>query len=242
MKALLLAAGDGDRMHAVTGGGPKLLLPLAGRPIIHHSLESLSAAGVTDVTIVLGYRGESVRRAVEALRLPNMTVRFAENDAYMLGNAYSIWSARDEMADAPFVLAMADHLVEPAITRALLQGGGDRCRLAVERAGLEDPRADEATRARVRRGKVIDLGKSIEQWNALDTGVFWCSPRIFEVLTEQMRDGEAGAVFATLARAGELDAVDVTGRRWIDIDTPLDLREAEALLPEIMTWRDGRVA
>jgi NDP-sugar pyrophosphorylase family protein len=53
----------------------------------------------------------------------------------------------------------------------------------------------------------------------------------------QLRDGEAGAVFAALARAGQLDAVDVTGSRWIDVDTEDDLRAAEAMM-----GAHGRVA
>ena len=49
-------------------------------------------------------------------------------------------------------------------------------------------------------------------------------------MTPEMRDGECGAVFATLARQGELAAIDVTGRRWIDVDTDVDLSAAEVML------------
>jgi choline kinase len=88
-------------------------------------------------------------------------------------------------------------------------------------------------------GRVVDLGKGLADWNAIDTGAFWCTPRVFDVMTPKARDGEVGDVFAALARAGELEAVDVTGARWIDIDTAADLRRAEALLAR---EADGRVA
>jgi len=120
---------------------------------------------------------------------------------------------------------------------ALADGADGRCRVAVERAVPGDPRVEEATLAHVRGGRVVDLGKGLRDWNALDTGLFWCTSRLFEVMTPDLRDGEAGAVFAALARAGQLDAVDVTGGRWIDIDTEDDLRAAEA-----MTGAHGRVA
>ena len=77
---------------------------------------------------------------------------------------------------------------------------------------------------------MTDLGKGLREWNALDTGVFWCTGRIFEVLAGGLRDGELGAAFAALARSGELDAVDVTGCAWVDVDTPDDVRLAEAML------------
>jgi choline kinase len=236
MQAIVLAAGDGDRLHPRTADRPKSLIALRGRPIIAHVLDALHAGGIDDVTIVLGYEGAQLERAVAEHAPAGMRVRCVHNDAWAAGNARSLWAARDAVA-GPFVLTMADHLIEPDIVRALARDGDGRCRLAVEHAAADDPRGEEATRAQVRDGRVLDLGKAIEPWNALDTGAFWCTPRIFESLTPATRDGEVGALFATLARAGELDAVDVTGRRWIDIDTEEDLRRAELLLGD-----DGRFA
>jgi NDP-sugar pyrophosphorylase family protein len=238
MQAVIIAAGDGGRLYPLTSATPKPLLMLGGRPIIDHVLDALHQAGVYDVVVVLGYRGEQIRQAL-ADRVPSgMRMRFVENEAYMLGNARSIWAARGAV-DGPFVLAMADHLIEPDLAAALIDDADGRCRLAVEHTHRADARADEATRARVREGRVVDLGKDILDWNALDTGVFWCTPRVFDAMTPRMRDGEAGAVFAKLARSGELDAVDVSGSRWMDIDTPEDLRRAEASLASGALWHNG---
>jgi len=236
MQAVILAAGDGGRLYPLTCATPKPVLKLHGRPIINHVLDALCAAGVDDAVIVLGYRGEQIRRALETFAPPAMRLRFVENDAYALGNARSIWAAR-EAVDGPFVLAMADHLVEPALVRALTEGVDGRFRLAVEPAHNDDARAGEATLAHVREGRIVDLGKGIAEWNALDTGSFWCTPQIFDVMSRRLRDGEASAVFALLARSGGLDAVDVGGYRWIDIDTVDDLRRAAAQLSTGALWR-----
>lgn len=231
MQAVVLAAGDGGRLYPLTATTPKPLLRLEGRPIINHVLDALSAAGINDVVVVVGHEGAQIRAALEQLHPCGMNVRFIENEDFLTGNARSLWAAREAIDErSPFVLAMADHLVEPAIVHALASDADGRCRLAVDRAHMDDARASEATRALVDGGLVVDLGKELEDWNALDTGVFWCTPRIFDAITHERRDGEAGAVFASLARAGELDAVDVTGLQWIDIDTPDDLRRAAALV------------
>jgi NDP-sugar pyrophosphorylase family protein len=240
MRALILAAGDGGRLYPLTSTTPKPLLQLGGRPIINHVLDALSAAGIDDATVVVGYRGGQIRTALADVHPAGMGLRFVENDAFLLGNARSIWAASAAM-DGPFVLAMADHVADPAIVRALLAGAGSRCRLAIERTTPGDRRADEATRAFVRDGRVMDLGKMIKTWNAIDTGLFWCTPRVFDAITPDLRDGEAGAVFASLARRGELDAVDVTGSAWIDIDTAADLREAETMIAATPVAR-GEVA
>jgi choline kinase len=238
MHAVILAAGDGGRLHPHTAGVPKPLLTLRGRPILNHVLDALDDGGVSDATVVVGYHGDQIRRALADLAPRGMRIGFAENPDYLLGNARSIWAARAAVAAAPgFLLAMGDHLVEPSMVAALAAGAAARCRLAIDRAAPADPRAAEATLARVRDGRVVDLGKGLRDWNALDTGLFWCAPRLFEAMTPQLRDGEAGALFAALAHAGQLDAVDVTGSRWIDVDTEHDLRAAETMM-----GAHGRVA
>jgi choline kinase len=177
-----------------------------------------------------------MRHALAVRPVRGMALRFAENAQFQLGNARSLWAAR-ETVQAPFVLAMADHIIDPAIVQALVRDAGQRSRLAVDRAAPGDLRADEATRAEVRDGRVLALGKSLLRWNALDTGTFWCTQAALDALTPQNRNGELADVFAALAGNGQLDAVDVTGRAWIDIDTAADLRRAEA-----MFGADGRVA
>ena len=231
MHAVILAAGDGGRLYPLTGDTPKPLLKVAGRPLINHVLDRLYAAGVRETTIVLGHHGDKVRAALNDLRPCGMTIRFVDNPRYDAENARSLWEARAHV-NGSFVLAMADHLVEPALVRSLIAGGNGRCALAVDRAAPGDPRADEATRADVRGSLVIDLGKGLDAWNALDTGVFWCTPAIFEAFTPESVNGEAGAIFASLARSGRLEAVDVTGMRWMDIDTVDDLQTAERWMRE----------
>ncbi len=65
MHALILAAGDGERLHPLTDSLPKPLLRLRGRPIINHVLDALFDAGVDDATIVVGYHGAQIRDALE---------------------------------------------------------------------------------------------------------------------------------------------------------------------------------
>lgn len=228
MRAVILAAGDGGRLQPLTNDTPKPLLKVRGRPLINHVLDALYAAGVRDTTVVIGYRGEQIRAALNNLRPCGMNISFIENPAWDEGNARSLWEVRGRAE--PFLLAMSDHLIEPALLSALLRQHNGRSALAVDYASSDDARADEATRAHVLNGAVRDLGKTIDVWNALDTGIFWCTPDVFDAITPNRRDGEAGAVFAALARAGKLDAVDVTGKRWIDIDTAADLRAADAWL------------
>ncbi|HZP56498.1 MAG TPA: NTP transferase domain-containing protein [Dehalococcoidia bacterium] len=228
MQAVILAAGDGGRLRPQTDGKPKALLPVAGRPMLAHVLDALRAAGVDVATVVGGYEATQIVYALPRITPQGMRATCIENADWRAGNARSLWAAREHVP-GDFVLVMGDHLVDPQIIRALVGAPDGRCRLAIDRAAAGDPRAGEATRARLREGRVVALGKALDPWDALDTGAFWCTLAIFEAITPDLRDGELSAVFAALAEAGELDAVDVTGRRWIDIDTQADLHAAEAM-------------
>jgi molybdenum cofactor cytidylyltransferase len=98
ISSVVLAAGASIRM-----GQPKLLLPLAGEPIIRRVVREVSAAGFDDVLVVLGHEHERLLAALEGLN-----VRHAVNDDYASGMGSSFRTAVEHLADheaAMFVLA-----------------------------------------------------------------------------------------------------------------------------------------
>jgi len=65
-KAVIPAAGLGRRMSSLTGGAPKEMLPLAGRPIIHHVVQEAIDAGIVEICIVIHKRKQEIRRYFES--------------------------------------------------------------------------------------------------------------------------------------------------------------------------------
>ena len=61
MKAIVLAAGRGERMRPLTDSVPKPLLPIAGKPLIAYHLQSLARAGIKDVVVNLSWLGDQIR-------------------------------------------------------------------------------------------------------------------------------------------------------------------------------------
>lgn len=225
-RVAILAAGDGGRLKPHTDGRPKALVPVAGRPLIDYVLRSVADAGVAEVLLVIGYEGEQVRRWVGDGSRFGLRVSYAENDAFALGNARSLWVA-SSVWEPPFAVVMADHLMEPGALRRFLDAVGTSAAVGVDGSDLGDD--GEATRVLVEDGRVVCIGKGIEPWNAVDTGLFWVTAELLPFLQGELRDGEAAAVFAAAARRGLLTAVDLGAPRWLDVDTPADLERAEAL-------------
>jgi bifunctional UDP-N-acetylglucosamine pyrophosphorylase/glucosamine-1-phosphate N-acetyltransferase len=61
MKAVILAAGEGVRMHPLTYTRPKVMLPIANKPILEHLVIEAKKAGINEFALVIGYQGETVR-------------------------------------------------------------------------------------------------------------------------------------------------------------------------------------
>lgn len=231
--AVILAAGNGDRFR-LSPHHSKLLHPVLGQPLILRTLETAAGAGFSSFTIVLGYEAERVRRAVEQHPLPGVTVRFVHNPDWHLENGVSALKARQLCGNRRFALLMGDHLFEaPVLARlaSLPVAPGDSL-LAID-SGVTDPAlAAEGTKVRLDGDRIVAIGKDLEAWDAIDTGLFLFDPSIFDALAAARADGQTtlSAGVQRLAARGRMRGVEVGGAAWCDIDTVEDLEAAESLL------------
>jgi len=118
MKALILAAGCGGRLAPLTDALPKSLVPVNGKPILYKQLENLYDNGVTDITVVAGYRANMVEAAVHD-RFRDVNILKSE-DYRQTNNMYSAWLAREAMGDDDFLMMNADVFMDASVIEALL--------------------------------------------------------------------------------------------------------------------------
>ena len=93
MKALILAAGLGTRLAPITNDRPKSLVPVNGKPILMKQIENLHENGITDITIVSGYKAEILEKAVHQL-YPEINI-IESVDYATTNNMYSAYIARE---------------------------------------------------------------------------------------------------------------------------------------------------
>ncbi|MFO7246106.1 MAG: NTP transferase domain-containing protein [Bacillota bacterium] len=267
MRAVILAAGEGSRFRRTVGFGPKPLYPLYGVTLLERAVRCARQAGCDEVVVVLGAEGEVIRRRLlsrlqspEAGAAPGPGVRWVEAAQWRRGNGASLLAARPLLGDEPFLLMMADHVMDPGLCRRAAEAARDPRRAALLSGGgallLVDPRLDqvhdldEATRVRHQDGRVIAIGKGLEPYTGVDTGVFVGSPGLLDAL-EEVRDraGDDGPVTLTegaalLAAAGRLGAVPVDQGWWLDVDDADDLPAARQrlLASACASGGDGPVA
>ncbi len=242
-RALILAAGYGSRMGALTADRPKAMLDVDGRSLIEHQLDTLASYGVTDVTVVIGYQSHAMRSHL------GTRVHFIENARYRETNSvYSLWLGRDTLKRGSIVMN-SDLLVSPELLGRLITA-------PVEDAVLVDRTSvmqEEEMKVRIWEGFAIDFGKDLpaSQAHAENVGILKFGAnggrRLVDHLTALIGGGLVNAwaprAFRALASAWPLRAIDTGGLPWTEIDFPEDLERArQVIAPAIGGRGDGRVA
>ncbi len=244
MKAIILAAGVGRRIHPVTGGLPKSMLNLGGRSLLHRQIDACLHHGVRRFVFVLGYREQEMRQHILEL-LPAQDVSFVSNPDHAATNTlYSLWLAREHFTD-DFLYFNADILFDNRLL-ALLTGGWGHPRLLLEQARC----AEEEVKMIVNDDmRVLRIGKKLDP--ALCAGEFIgiglftrnVHRRFIEHLDEGVRTGEANNYFEwavdRLADDTLLQAVPTGGLPCIEIDFPEDYHRAVREILPLLTENDG---
>ena len=231
-QCLILAAGNGTRIKSISGDLPKPLVAFRGKPILEHVIDRARQAGIDDVVIVLGYRSDLIRRWLDGRSL-GVSITLVENPDYHKANGISVLKARNEIQDN-FLLLMADHIFEPETARVLLKQSltpGDVI-LAVDPNIDRIFDLDDATKVLRRGDWIVDIGKEIVHYDALDTGMFLCSPALFDDLEAAVKDGNCSLSdgMRQLIARERLRSLEVGDGQWQDLDTPEALAHAEDVL------------
>jgi len=228
-QCLILAAGNGSRLRAVSGFLPKPLVEFQGRPILEHIVRRAQEAWIEEFVIVLGYRGDLIREWFESRWRGRARFTWVENPDYHKSNGVSALKARTALHDN-FLLLMADHLFEPETARMMV-----RQHLAPGEVILGvDPSIDrifdidDATKVRRSGDRIVDIGKDIKAYDAIDTGMFLCTPALFDDLDRSSKDGNCSLSdgMRLLTRDGRLRALEIDAP-WHDLDTPEALAHAD---------------
>ncbi len=226
--AILLAAGEGSRLRSAAPSKP--LCHVGGRPLIEHAIAGLAEAGLARVVVVLGYEADRIEAHLAARHWP-IAVETVRTSDYRLPNGVSVLAAEAAVAGEEALLAMCDHLVDPALyARVARAGTGGGARLAIDRRITSDlVDLDDVTCVRTEGEAIVAIGKHLAGYDAFDTGVFAIGPALFAALnslpapslTEGMR---------VLAAHGTALTVDCSDLDWIDVDDPAALDKAEVWL------------
>lgn len=225
--AVLLAAGQGSRLRPVSPYKP--LCFVGGKPLIDRALEGLATAGIDRAIITTGYGAVEIESHLASRGWP-LIVETVRTD-WLLPNGISALAAAPLLAGEPTLLAMCDHIVDPALYARLAEAGaGQGLRLGIDRR-LGHPWIDpeDVTCVATSAKKITAIGKGLEPHDCYDTGVFAVGAPFFAVLAGLEAPSLSQGV-QSLAAEGAAEVVDCSDLDWIDVDDARALEMAEGWL------------
>ena len=220
MKAMVLAAGRGERMRPITDRIPKPLVPVAGKPLIVYHLEALARAGVRDVVINLAYRGAQIREALEDGSRYGVRIAYSEEGPDPIETGGGIFKALPLLGSQPFIVVNGDVWTDFNVATLPQLGGGAHAHLVMVPNPPHVARGDFAL-----EGQYIVESDKDDRFTYSGIGVF--SPDFFH-------DCQPGKFPLRPLLSRAIAARKLKGQVyrgvWLDIGTPERLAELEASL------------
>ena len=239
MIGLVLAAGAGRRLRPYTDTLPKALVPVDGETtIMDISLRNLAAAGLPDVTVVVGYRADAVEERVPGFQEKyGVTITLVHNDkAEEWNNAYSLWLARDHFADGA-LLVNGDTVHPVSVEETLLANRGPGILLAVD--SVKKLADEEMKTVFSPDGRLVKITKLMDPADAFGEYIG------ATVIEASAAAGLADALKATWQRdpnlyyedgyqeyanrGGEVRAAAIGDIPWVEVDNHADLARAREI-------------
>lgn len=244
MRAVILAAGVGERLAAGPDHPPKALLRFGGESLLARHMAVLRHCGIDEAVIAAGYRADEIEAELAHLGAAGFA-RCVLNPDYREGSIVSLWAVRKALAAGGDVLLMdADVLYDFRLMECLVGSPHANCFL-MDR-NLEP--GEEPVKLCVRDGELVDFHKQVREpydYCGESVGFFRFSApvaaRLAETADSYVTGGRRHEWYEEAVRdvllgspAGTFGFEDVTGLPWIEIDFPEDVRRArDDILPRL---------
>lgn len=232
-QVVILAAGLGSRIGSAAAGVPKPLMLVGAQPLIVRALHHAEASGCRDVVVVIGYEGARVQAAVQGWAT-SLRIQFVTTPDPTAPNGHSLLAAAP-VTRPRFFLQMVDHVFDHPVLSLLDEGPdveGEVARLLVDAAPDSTINLQDATKVRLDGRRVTAIGKGLTPWDAVDTGCFRLTSRVFEALRSvpSAQSLTVSSAMRRLAAEGAMSAVPIGEVKWVDVDTPEDREIADHLV------------
>jgi len=220
LKAVILAAGEGNRMRPLTSNRPKVMLPIANKPILEHLLIEVKEAGIGELIFVVGYCDEQVRSYFGDGEKWGVKIAYSEQRK-QLGTADAIRMVRGEL-DGNFLVINGDVVVKSQDIRRLMKNSHN----TISVIEVKDPRG--LGMVELSEGKVVNIYEKTEKPPTLmaNAGLYLFTPEIFEAIsrTEKSPRGEYEITDSLQLLMGTKQGLHYQEiKSWLDLSYPWDL-------------------
>jgi bifunctional UDP-N-acetylglucosamine pyrophosphorylase/glucosamine-1-phosphate N-acetyltransferase len=236
MKCVILAAGEGKRMHPLTYTRPKVMLPIANKPILEHNLLNAIKAGLKHFIFVVGYKSEMVRNYFQDGKNWNIKIEYV-NQGNALGTAHAIGMV-EKFADN-FIVLSGDTIFGKQDIKKIVNKKNSMGLIKVE-----NPK--EYGIVELKKEKVIKIYEKMEKpiSNVINAGIYNFDRQIFEFIkkTKKSLRGEYEITDSINMIAKENGFYSVFLKEWRDVVYPWHLLDAnEEMLKKSIKKNKGNI-
>jgi len=241
MKAVILAAGEGQRLDPLTENRPKPMVPVANKPVLEYVVETVARAGIDEIVLVVGYERARIQSYFGDGDDWDVAIEYAVQGK-QLGTAHAVLQARSSI-DEPFLVLNGDRIIDAGAVEKAAGAFADDAEALVTVTDVEAPtrygvvELDGDTVAEIREKPPAHEAAS----NLINAGVYGFRPEVFERLdaTVAGTHGETGlpSTLNDLAAEATVRAIRYDGQ-WLDLTYLWDLPFLNGQLLEGQTAPD----
>ena len=234
-EAVILAAGEGRRLKPLTLSRPKVMLSIAGKPVLQYVIEALAKNGVSNIILVVGYHKEQIFNHFGSGERFGVDITYITQEK-QLGTAHALFQTREKVGES-FLVLQGDKLIDAETIASFIQ---------VEPVALLTKRVENPQRydrVVVSGGLLESISIATEQKegqdNLVSTGVYALSKAVFDFDAGEL---ELPSVLGRMAAQGIKVKVYETDGTWLDVVYPWDILNInDALLKKIPSEIGGTV-
>lgn len=240
MQALMLAAGMGKRLGKYTENATKCMVPVNGKTLIEYAIESLIAAGIKKLTLVVGYKREVLKNFLKD-KYKEIEINYIDNDVYdTTNNIYSLYLAKDVLAQDDTILLESDLIFDKNIIKEIIEDKNPNLAVVSPFESWMDGTCALLDEQNVIKGI---LGKSEFNWDKTNhyyktvniykfskefaTTVYMPFLKAYQTAYGKNEYYETVLKVISFLGNSTFKAHVVDGSRWYEIDDPADLAIAE---------------
>ncbi len=231
MKAVVLAAGKGDRLWPLTENRPKPLLPVANRPIIENTLEALVDAGIRQILVVIGFKGEAIRERFGDGASLKCEIEYVRQKIPK-GTADAVAATGDKLkSEDRFLVVYGDDYYEKKAVKDFLASGQQNEGITVAAARVED--ASQFGVVESKNGRVTGIQEKLlrREPGLVNAGLYFMTKSVFSSVgnTTRSKRGEfelTDSLKILIGKGENVRSHILENGQWLGISYPWDLLEA----------------
>ncbi len=217
-QAIVLAAGEGQRLRPLTVNRPKVMLPIGNKPILQHVLEAVAANGIRRIVLIVGFKKEQVQDYFGSGASLGIDITYVEQKL-QLGTAHALKQA-EHLADDSFLLISGDNIIRPSTIAPMLN---------IKGTALLVKQSEDVSKygvVQVKNGLVSAMTEKIVSGsNLVNTGIYTLTGDVFSFIKGEV---DLPTVLAKMIDNGIPVKACETNDVWLDVVYPWDMLKLNA--------------